>query len=199
MVIEFPRNINECYVNICLQCLKKLINLILWQNQMFARCLHFWAKMLVSWDRQTQSHWSTAVAPFRGVGCDTEGRGELRAFGSWVPLETGLAGPTNPSPTLSPPPLQSSYDGNTGSGLWIIGNFNPLKAIIQSKTFQIYSSGESSCLSQARVLVLETSCHVSARPFSLFCPFPLWFDSFEWYGQLCVCMCTLQTVWLRLK
>lgn len=65
---------------------------------MFARCLHFWAETLVLRDRQTQSHWSTAVAPVRGGGCDAEGRGELQAFNLSVPLKTGPAGPTHPAP-----------------------------------------------------------------------------------------------------
>lgn len=68
---------------------------------MFARCLHFLAKMLVSWDRQTPSHWLAAVSLFRGGGCDAVGRGELRALRLSVPLETGPAGPTNP---FNPPP-----------------------------------------------------------------------------------------------
>ncbi len=101
------------------------------------------------------------------------------------------------SPTLSPPPLQSSHGGN--AGLWIIGNFNPLKAIIQSRTFQIYSSAESSCLSQTCALVLETSCHAPAHTFSLFFffffyLFPPCFDSFNAAQALsdmvsCVCVC----------
>lgn len=135
--------------------------------QMFARCLHFWAKTLVSPGRQPQSHWWTAVAPVRGDGCDTEGRGELQPFNLSVQLKTGPAEPTHPAPP--PPPLQASYDGNTGRGLWIIGNFNPLKAIIQNKTFQIYSSVESSCLFRACAPVLET--------LPCFCPHILSFAS----------------------
>lgn len=47
---------------------------------MFARCLHFWAKMLVSWDGQTQPHWSTAVAPFGGGGCDAKEGERIMSF-----------------------------------------------------------------------------------------------------------------------
>lgn len=112
------------------------------------------------------------------------GKGEeLWASCLSVPLETGPAGPTNPSPTHPhSPPLQFSHGGNAGRGLWIIGNFNPLKAIIQNETFQIYfaSSAESSCLFQACTLVLEASCHAS-RPHiqPLICPFALCFVSFN--------------------
>lgn len=159
---------------------------------MFARCLHFWAKMLVSWDRQTQPHWWTAVAPLRGDDCDAEGGEELRAFSLSVPLETRPAGPTHPVS----PPLWSSYDGNTGRGLRIIGNFNPLKAIIQNKTFQIYSSGVvlfvSSMCSCFRNILPCFCPHIQ----SLFCLFPLSFDSFnaaQAFRDIVSCMC-LRTV-----
>ena len=114
---------------------------------MFARCLHFWAGMLVSWDRQTLSHWSATVAHFRAGSRDAEGRGELQELSLSVPIETGPDGPTSPTPILPSLSLKSSHGGNTGVGRWIIGNFTPLKTIILSKTFQIYSSVESFCLS----------------------------------------------------
>lgn len=71
----------------------------------------FWLRMLLSWDTQTHSHWSTASAPFRGGSYDAEGkRGELRALSISVPQETRPAGPTNPSLSArtASPPLQPS-------------------------------------------------------------------------------------------
>lgn len=96
---------------------------------MFARCLHFWAKMLVSWDRQTQSHWSSAVAPFRGGGCDAEGRGRVTSVRLVSPTRDGSSWIHQPLTHPLSPPLQSSYGGNTGRGSWMIGNFNPLKQL----------------------------------------------------------------------
>lgn len=168
---------------------------------MFARCLHFWAKMLVSWDRQTQSHWLTVVVPHRGG--DAERRGELRALELVRP-----AGPTSPSPTYPPslpaPPLQPSHGGNTVRGLWIIGNFNPLKAIIQNKTFQIYSSVESSCLSQACAIAVEaSSCHDSGHtssPLVALLLSALIALMLHWlrviWSIVCVCVCVFPVAFL---
>ena len=83
---------------------------------MFARCLHFWVEMLVSWDRQTLSHWSVRVAHFRAGSRDAEGKGELQDVSLSVTLERGPAGPTNSTPTLPSLPLKSSHGRNAGSG-----------------------------------------------------------------------------------
>lgn len=121
--------------------------------------------MLVSWDTPAESHWPALVAPFRGGSHDAEGRDELRASCSPTRRQDQLDPPV-PSYTPTPPPLHFSHGGNAGRRLWIIGYFNALKAIIQSKTFQIYfaSSVQLSCLLQALGLVLETSCPASAQP-----------------------------------
>lgn len=79
---------------------------------MFARCLHFCPRMLLSWD--THKHILIGPLPLlpseRG-SYDAEGKGgELRALSVSVPQETRPAGPTNPSlsaRTVSPP-LQPS-------------------------------------------------------------------------------------------
>lgn len=80
---------------------------------MFARCLHFWAKMLVPWDVQTDSHWSTVVAPFRRGGRDAEGGGKggrvtsfllvspTRDRTSWT-HQPFTHPPSLPSPTVFP-------------------------------------------------------------------------------------------------
>ena len=76
--------------------------------------------MLVSWDSQTHSYWSTAVAPFKGGGYDAEGGEKLRALVS--PTRDRTSWTHQPFTHPPSPPLQSSY----GGGHWqrLVDNWN---------------------------------------------------------------------------
>lgn len=169
---------------------------------MFARCLHFSVKMLVSWDGQTQSHWP--VAPFRGGGCDAEGGKELRALSSSVPLETGPAGHTNPSPTRSPLTIFIWWEH------WqrLVLNWKPsipwnqLSRARLSKNTLMWSWLLLGGFLRACALVLETFCHASAHTFSLSSSPVLSALVALILYRVCVCVCVhvrQKTVWLRLK
>lgn len=144
--------------------------------------------ILIFFSDNKPGHTSSCSFHWRWLWC--RGKGKVTSF-CLVSTTRDRTSWTHPP---CPPPLQSSYGGNTGRGLRIIGNFSPLKAIIQNKTFQIYSSVELSCLFEACALVLETSYHVYALTFSLsfasllsaFIQFIVHSSVSYWYSQLCV-------------
>lgn len=87
----------------------------LWGVKMFARCLHFWAEILVSWDRQTPSHWLARVAHFSAGSRDAEGREErYEMLDFTIPLERRPAVQPCDDPSLPSVPLKSSRGGNAG-------------------------------------------------------------------------------------